>query len=124
MYKLKKINVLSLAYMVALINFIFGILIAISSLAIRSNQQMASVINPNLLSLTPLQILLIYPFSNLIGGFLMALVIGFLYNIFAPKIGGIAFDLLQVVPAKKAEPEPKSAEKEKEIKKITKEKKK
>jgi len=115
MYKLKKINVLSLAYIVALIQFVFGILIALSSLAIRSSQQMASVINPNLLALTPLQILLIYPISNLIGGFLMALVIGWLYNAIAPRVGGISFDLVQV--SKKEEPEPKKETSKKEKKK-------
>lgn len=107
MYKLKKINILPLAYMVALINFIFGILIALFSLAIKSNQQMASVVNPNLLTLTPLQIILIYPLSNLIGGFLVALMIGFSYNLLVPRVGGISFELVQVVSSEKKESEPK-----------------
>ena len=37
----------------------------------------------------------------------MALVIGFLYNLLVPRVGGISFDLVQVVQSKK-ESEPVS----------------
>jgi hypothetical protein len=112
MYKLKKINIWSLSIMVAVIQFIFGVLIAVFSLLIKLNPEMASMVNPALLTLTPLQIILIYPLSNLLGGFLMALLIGLLYNLLVPRVGGISFDLVQVVAAKKKEAEPKKEVKE------------
>jgi len=95
MFRLKKIKILSLAYVLTLIYLILGIIVSIAQILIKLNPQIASAINPNILNITYWQIFLIYPVSYAVGGFITGIAIGFLYNLIAKKTGGVAFELIQ-----------------------------
>jgi len=95
MYRLKKIYPLSLAYILASIYLIFGLLMAVLFIIIKQNPAAASAVNQRLLELTYWQIILLYPIAYALGGFLTGIIIGFLYNLIAPRTGGVAFELTQ-----------------------------
>jgi uncharacterized membrane protein YraQ (UPF0718 family) len=82
--------------MIAAIQLVLGILTSITFLVLRSSPTLAEGVSPTMGALTTWQIILFYPLSNLIGGFIMGLIIGYLYNILAPKIGGVLFELEEV----------------------------
>ncbi len=119
MFRLKKIKILSLAYVLTLIYLILGIILAIAQTIIKLNPQIASAINPNILDLAYWKIFLIYPFSYAFGGFITGIAIGFLYNIIAKKTGGVAFELIQDSKSSKPnqeKPQEKTPEKSKDKK--------
>ena len=89
MYKLKKISVLPLAYTLAAIYLLIGLIISIIIMAVKNNVALATAINPDLVSITYTQVLLVYPVAYTIGGFVTGLVVGILYNFTAKYTGGI-----------------------------------
>jgi len=102
MYKIKKVNILSLALTVTLIYFILGIILGI----VLSIVKAVSKTNPgiaalgqgalnDLLNLAYWQIILVYPVSYAIGGFVVSIIVGLVYNLVAKSTGGVAVSLVK-----------------------------
>ena len=90
--KLKKIGVLSLAYTLAIIYFLLGIISAIFTLLGKYLPNTAASIDPQILSLGP-WILIIFPILYCMMGFISGAIIGFAYNYISQKTGGIVIYL-------------------------------
>lgn len=101
MYRLKKIDILSLAYTLTLFHFILGILIAILMSISKAIPKLAEAFNPNLLNLKYYQLFIIYPPAYAVGGFLTGLLIGVIYNFVAKKTRGVAIELVSESPKPK-----------------------
>ena len=95
MYKISKIKILPLAYTVSLIYFIFGLVLAVLLVALRSNTFITSFVNQNLLGLSLINIIILYPVAYGVGGFVMGIVIGYLYNQVSKLTGGISVQLVK-----------------------------
>jgi len=93
MYKIKKINVLSLAYTVAAIHLIFGILQALLLFIAKQFPQLTFLQSAELTSLTLQQIFIYSIAAYAIGGFLFGLVVGLAYNYVVKWTGGISVQL-------------------------------
>ena len=93
MYRIKKINVLSLAYTLTLIYFVVGLFMSLLILFFKANQKFAYLIDPKLIGTEYYQIILIYPFGYAIGGFLSGVIVSFLYNLSSKFTKGIIVDL-------------------------------
>ncbi len=93
MYKIKKINALSLGYTLSLIYLAVGILFSIILSVAKTNPSLAIAFNSNLLSISYYEIFLLYPVAYTIGGFVTGIVIAYLYNFVTKFTGGIAFEL-------------------------------
>lgn len=91
MKEVTKIQVMSLAKIQALVGLalglLFGILVNITGSFMGMAQQMG------MQGQTGWQALIWLPAGYAISGFLMGLVVGWLYNLFAAKIGGIKIEL-------------------------------
>lgn len=102
--ELKKIGVWSTGKVLAVISFIFGILLAVLLLILQkvvTGTQLAGV--ADLTSLTQIvpSALIILPFYYALIGFLSGVVIAFLYNLISGWIGGIKLELKEEVKKKK-----------------------
>jgi len=95
MYKIKKIKILSFAYTIALIYFIFGLLLGILLAVLKSNPLISSFVNQDLAGLSFRQIMLLYPVSYSVGGFVIGIIIGLIYNQVAKLTGGISIQLVK-----------------------------
>ena len=93
MYRIKKINPLSLGYTASLIYLAVGILFSIVLSVAKTNPSLAIAFNSNLLSISYYEIFLLYPVAYTIGGFVTGIVIGFLYNFVTKFTGGISIEL-------------------------------
>lgn len=93
MYRIKKIKVLSLAYTLALINLVIGFLLALLFIVIKINSRLITIIDPALADTTYIQILIIYPISYAVGGFITGLALSFLYNLSTKLTNGVAVEL-------------------------------
>jgi len=93
MYKIKKIKILSLAYTVAAIHLVFGILQALLLFVAKQFPQLTFLQSPELASLTLQQILLYSVVAYTVGGFLFGLVIGLAYNYVVKWTGGVSIQL-------------------------------
>lgn len=93
MYKVKKIEVLPLAYTIGLVYLFFGLILGIVIAIIRGYPSLSVLSNEALTQLTLAQIILLYPVSYGVGGFLIALIIGILYNQISKITGGISIQL-------------------------------
>ena len=92
MYKIKKINILSLAYSVTLIYLIFGLLSAIF-IAVLKITKLNFPGSQNLILLTYQQIILLYPVAYAVGGFAVAITAGYIYNQVSRLTGGVSVKL-------------------------------
>ena len=95
MYRLKKLNVISLAYTVTLIYFILGIILGIFVALLKTNPIVTNSVNPDLLNLSYTQIILLYPIAYAAGGFIISIIVGYVYNLVAKKTGGVAIQLVK-----------------------------
>lgn len=93
MYKIKRVRVLSLAYTVAAVHLVFGILQALLLFIAKQFPQLSFLQSPELASLTLQQIFLYSIVAYTVGGFLFGLVIGFAYNYVVKWTGGISVQL-------------------------------
>jgi len=107
MYRLKKVRILTLANTLALIQLAFGILSALVFILVKGNTELTMRINPNILTMTMPQIILLYPVSYVIAGFFMGFVGGYFYNLVVKLTGGIAIDLTEESDSKKPEKDKK-----------------
>ena len=94
MYKIKKINILSLAYSVTLIYLILGLLLAIF-IAVLKITKLNFPGAQNLVPLTYQQIILLYPVAYAVGGFAIAIVVGYIYNQVSKLTGGVKLELVK-----------------------------
>lgn len=92
MYKIRKIDIPTLAFTVTLIYLILGLLLAIvisilkiTGLRIPQAQALAS--------LNYSQIILLYPVAYAIGGLVVSIVVGFIYNLVSQLTGGVSVQL-------------------------------
>ena len=92
MYKIKKIKILPLAYTLSLIYFILGIALGVFLLIAKSSSTFSSLY-PNLINLSLSQIILLYPVAYAIGGFILGIVISYIYNQVSRFTGGIVIEL-------------------------------
>ncbi|MEK6914572.1 MAG: hypothetical protein AABW83_02870 [Nanoarchaeota archaeon] len=95
MYKIKKIEVLSLAYNIGLVYLFFGLILGIILSIIRTYPSLSILSNETLTQLTLAQIILLYPVSYGVGGFIISLIIGILYNKISKLTGGISINLMK-----------------------------
>ena len=78
MYRIKKIKILPLAYTVTLIYFILGLLLGIFLAIIRTNPSFNSLIGQDLVVLTLIQIILLYPVAYSVVGFVIGIIVGYI----------------------------------------------
>jgi len=97
MYRLKKVKILSLAYTVTLIYLILGLImgIVIAIAKTSPNPRLVNAVGPEVLNLSYVQIILLYPIAYAVGGFIISAVIGLIYNLVAKKTGGVAIELVK-----------------------------
>ncbi len=95
MYRIKKINILSLAINATIIYFIIGVILGIIIALLKSNPVIVNSVNPDLLRLTYLQIVVLYPIAYAAGGFIISLFVGIIYNLVVQVTGGIAIHLVK-----------------------------
>ncbi len=95
MYRLKKIKVVSLAYTVTLIYFILGVILGIFVALLKTNPIVTNSVNPDLLNLSYLQIILLYPIAYAAGGFIISIIVGYVYNLVSKRTGGVAIQLVK-----------------------------
>ena len=93
MYKIKKIEVLPLAYTIGLVYLIFGLILGIIVAIVKVNPSLSILSNEALTQLTLSQIILLYPVSYGVGGFIIASITAILYNQISKLTGGISVDL-------------------------------
>ena len=93
MYKIKKIKVMSLAYTVGLVYLFFGLILGVIIALAKENTALSFISNETLAQLTLWQIILIYPVSYGVGGFIISIIIGLIYNQIAKITGGISVEL-------------------------------
>jgi len=101
MYRIKKIKILPLAYTIALIYLIIGLILGIFLAIIRSNSLFTSYVNPDLINLTYQQIILLYPIAYSVGGLLIGVIVGYIYNQVSKLTGGISIQLVKDKKEKK-----------------------
>lgn len=92
MYKIKKLNILSLAYTVTLIYLILGLILAIF-IAVLKLTKLNFPGSQNLVILSYQQIILLYPVAYAVGGFAIAIVVGYIYNQVSKLTGGVSLQL-------------------------------
>jgi len=94
--EVKRINLLSLGKIAALVSFIVGILMIIAILVLQkiSASLPADLINMTAWSELSIGMLLIIPFWYAVIGFLWGIFIAFIYNSVARYIGGIKIELI------------------------------
>ncbi len=96
MFRIKKVGILNLAYTVTIIYFILGIVLGIVLAILKtSNPGIASSIGQDLSKLTYIQIIFVYPIAYAIGGFVISVIVGFLYNYISKMTGGISVMLVK-----------------------------
>jgi len=95
MYRIKKIKILPLAYTVTLIYFILGLLLGIFLAIVRTNPSFSSYVGQDLVGLTLVQIVLLYPIAYSAGGFLIGVLVGYIYNQVSKVTGGISVQLVK-----------------------------
>lgn len=95
MYRIKKIKILSLAYTITLIYFILGLLLGIFLAIVRSNPSLTALVGQDLAGLTLIQIVLLYPVAYSAGGFVIGIIIGYVYNQVSKVTGGVAVQLVK-----------------------------
>lgn len=92
MQELKKIDIMSLAKIQAFIGFVLGLLLGLlmqfTSRMPMVQQQAGMMQGPFGMSA-----IIWLPIGYAVSGFLMGLVVGLLYNLFASKFGGIKLEL-------------------------------
>lgn len=93
MYKVKKVNVMSLAYMMAMIHLIFGIIQGAILLIAKNFPQLTFLQSADLASLTLQQILIYSIGAYAIGGLILGIIIGLAYNFIASYTGGVSISL-------------------------------
>jgi len=93
MYKIKKIKVLSLAYTIALIHLLFGLLQGAVLLIAKKFPQLTFLQSQELASLTLQQILLYSVVAYAVGGFVLGFLVGVAYNYVVKYTGGISVQL-------------------------------
>lgn len=93
MYKIKKIKVMSLAYTIGLVYLFFGLILGIIIALAKENTALSFISNETLAQLTLWEIILIYPVSYGVGGFIVSIIISFIYNQIAKITGGISVEL-------------------------------
>ncbi len=93
MYKIKRVKVLSLAYTVAAVHLVFGVLQALLLFVAKQFPQLTFLQSPELASLTLEQIFLYSIVAYTVGGFLFGLVITIAYNYVVKWTGGISVQL-------------------------------
>lgn len=94
--ELKKIGIWSTGKILAVISFIFGILLAILLLILQKvavGTQLAGVADLSSLTQITTSALLVLPFYYALIGFLSGVVFAFLYNIISGWIGGIKIEV-------------------------------
>ena len=96
MYKITKIKILPLAYTITLIYLILGLLLGIFLAVVKTNPLFGSSVNPDLVGLSYLQIILLYPIAYSVGGFILGILIGYIYNQVSKITGGIVIQLVKV----------------------------
>ena len=97
MFRIKKVGILNLAYTVTIIYFILGIILGIVLAILKTgpNPGLAGSIGQDLSKLTYAQIIFIYPIAYAMGGFVISVIIGFLYNSISKMTGGISVFLVK-----------------------------
>lgn len=93
MYKIKKIKVMSLAYTIGLVYLFFGLILGIIIALAKENTALSFISNQTLAQLTLWEIILVYPVSYGVGGFIVSIIIGLIYNQIAKITGGISVEL-------------------------------
>jgi len=93
--EIKKIKPLSLGKIAAALYFIFGVVSAILILVMQKAAANIPVLAANLASLEQLStgMLLLMPFWQALIGFLAGVIVAWLYNLLAGKLGGIKIEL-------------------------------
>ena len=112
MVVLKRVGVMSVAKIFAVLSAIVGLIEGIAFAAIGS--MMSGSLLGDMLSGTPMGMLglfgytaiIIFPVTGAISGFVGGAIVAFLYNLVATKIGGIEMDLIRVQPAVTPPPTP------------------
>ncbi|MEK6830461.1 MAG: hypothetical protein AABX77_00335 [Nanoarchaeota archaeon] len=97
MFRIKKVGILNLAYTVTLVYFVLGIVLGIVLAVLKANPGtvISGSIGQDLTKITYAQIVLIYPVAYAIGGFVVSIVVGFLYNTLSKLTGGVAVHLVK-----------------------------
>lgn len=93
MYTIKNIKVMSLAYTVGLVYLFFGLILGIIIALAKENTALSFISNQTLAQLTLWEIILIYPVSYGVGGFIISVIIGLIYNQISKITGGISVEL-------------------------------
>lgn len=97
MFRIKEVGILNLAYTVTSIYFILGIILGIVLAILKISQTpiLAGAIGQDISRLTYAQIIFIYPIAYAIGGFVISVIVGFLYNSISKMTGGISVQLVK-----------------------------
>ena len=99
MYRIRKINILSLAITVTSIYFVLGIIFGILIALLKTNPTYVNIFGQDLLQdlskLSYWQIILLYPIAYAVGGFVLSISVGIIYNIVAGTTGGVAVSLVK-----------------------------
>ncbi len=96
MYRLKKIKILSFANTLTIIYFIIGILYTILLTFIKMlniKDDILGNIEPNIVEISYRELFTIFPIGFALGGFIMGLLIGMLYNLSSRITKGIVVEL-------------------------------
>ena len=93
MYRIKKVSVFPLAYTIALVYLIVGLILGVLLIIIKSNPALIALSSEDLAQLSVRQILLLYPVAYGVGGFIIGGAVGFIYNHVAKITGGISVSL-------------------------------
>lgn len=102
MFRIKKVGILNLAYTVTIIYFILGIVLGIVLAILKtSNPGIAGSIGQDLSKLTYAQIIFVYPIAYAIGGFVISIIVAFLYNYISKITGGISVLLVKEAGSEK-----------------------
>lgn len=92
MKKLKKIGVVSLASTFAVINAVFGLLLAIITVITANFPEYVGQADV-VFSMLNYWIILVYPLIYAIAGFVTGVMGAWIYNLLAKKTGGVKIDL-------------------------------
>ena len=92
MQRLKKIGVLSLAYTLAAIYLIIGLVIGILMRIGLSIPEIAARMGPDVIQLGNM-VLLLFPVTYLLTGFISGIFISLLYNLISRRTGGVKIEI-------------------------------